>query len=273
MRIGLIIILLIIIYGPTFIWMGDRFLAPDSYYAHGFLIPLISGFLIWARREKLKQINKNSSLLGLWIVIGGFIIHLIGAWWRVDFVSGVSFIIVIAGLILYFFGKDIVRQLLFPLTFLIFMVPLPLVTVANINLKLKLLAAQLATMIINEMGISAVREGSIIQMMYSTLTVDNPCSGLKSLISLLALGSLFAYWSKLSKFKKILIFILSAPIAILANTLRVVFLCFISDTYGTKIAMAGFFHTFSGVLVFIFAFIGLIVIGRILKTSKEQISG
>ncbi len=264
-KISAIIALLLVIYGPTFLWMKQRFLAADSYYSHGFLIPVIAIFLIWQKKERLMQIPIKSFGGGFYIFLGGLFLQIISAWWSISFTSGFSFLIVLIGLVLYFFGKKITKEILFPLGFLVFMIPLPLVVIAKINLKMKLFSAHWATLFLSKiMDLVAVRSGSYIKMAHCSLSVDDPCSGLKSLISLLALGAMFAYLIKTSRLKKLIIFLSSVPMALIANAIRVIFLCLVSEIYGTKIAMAGFFHNLSGLLVFVVAFIGMMFISKAL---------
>jgi exosortase len=144
------------------------------------------------------------------------------------------------------------------------MIPLPLVAIANLSFKLKIFAAAVSTGIINKLGIPAIREGSIIKTMHSYLMVEDPCSGIRSLISLIALGALMAYFSDISKPKKVILFLSSIPIAIATNIIRIVALSLASEMYGSKLA-TGLFHTVMGVLVFVFAFLGLMLIGRLLE--------
>jgi exosortase len=261
--------LLFIAYVPTLIWMWQRWFAKESYYGHGILIPLVSLYFIWQRRQMLKKAKMSSETLGLFIIIAGLFIHLICALLKVYFVSGFSFVLVIYGLILFFFGKEISREITFPVFFLLAMVPLPLVFVGNLTVQLKLFAAQSATFVLNRIGFASIQDGNIIRMAESFVTVGAPCSGLRSLISLLTLGLIFAYAMKTSYIKKGLLFLSAVPIAMLANILRIIMLAIVNDLYGQK-AVSGFFHDFSGFLVFAFAFSGLFVVGRILEPNKNE---
>lgn len=251
-------------YIPTFLWMFERWSSKDSYYSHGFLIPIISLALIWIKREELSKI-KLTPLAGGWILfILAILIHLISALLRVYFTSGFSIIITLSGLVLLFLGKEFFKQLLFPISFLIFMIPLPLVAIANISFKLKIFAAQIATLVINALGVEAVRDGSIIKTAHSYLIVEDPCSGIRSLIALIALGAVMTYLSKISKTKKAILFLSTMPIAIFSNVIRIVALTLASDMYGAKFA-SGFFHDMMGVLVFVISFLGLLLIEKVLE--------
>ena len=263
------LVLLLVAYAPTLAWMYHRWTAHESYYSHGPLIPLVSLFIMWQRRDILRRIAIKEEKRGIMLVAAGLILHIICAGLRVYFVSGFLFVLVLYGLILLFFGKDWTRNLIFPILFLLAMVPLPLVVIGNLTVKLKLFAAQCATILLNRMGFPSIRDGSIIRMPNSFIMVEAPCSGLRSLISLLTLGILFAHSMKVSNIKRGILFLSSAPIALLSNISRIVMLAAVNDLYGEKVAM-GFFHDFSGFLVFAFAFAGLFGVSRLLEPKRTE---
>ena len=105
------VILLLVAYTPTFIWMWDRWFAKESYYGHGILIPLVSLYIIWQRRDLLRKTEVSSGMFGLIIVAVGLFIHIICALLKVYFMSGFSFVFVLFGLVLFFFGKEITKRL------------------------------------------------------------------------------------------------------------------------------------------------------------------
>ena len=205
----------------------------------------------------------------MWLITAGLLTHIICAVLKVYFISGFSLILVIYGLVLYFFGREVARTLNFPILFLLTMVPLPLVVVSNLTVKLKLFAAECATFILNHIGFPSVRDGSVIRMPNSFIAVEAPCSGLRSLISLLTLGLLFAYMLKASFFKKAILLLSAVPFAVATNMLRIIMLATVNDLYGEKAAM-GFFHDFSGFFVFALAFIGLLWVYKVLEPKNES---
>lgn len=257
-------ILTIVAYIPVISWMVDRWSAKDTYYSHGFLVPLIALCIVWLKRESLKKLKVLPANIGWIFFITGISIHAISALLRVYFSSGFSLILVLMGLVLLFLGRQFLRQLMFPIFFLTFMIPLPLVAIANLSFKLKIFAAQVSTIIINKLGVPAIRDGSAIKTMHSYLVVEDPCSGIRSLIALIALGALMAYFSNISKTKKAILFLSSVPIAIATNIIRIVSLSLASEMYGAKFA-TGWFHNTMGVLVFVFAFLGLALVGKLLE--------
>lgn len=257
-------ILTLAAYVPTFGWMIDRWSVKDTYYSHGFLVPFISIFVAWLKREKLAELKINPSGAG-WILFGtGMFIHIVSALWRVYFSSGFSLLLVLTGLILLFLGKEYLKALAFPVSFLVFMIPLPLVVIANLSFKLKIFAAAAATAIVKGLGVPVIREGSIMKTMHSYLVVEDPCSGIRSLIALIALGALMAHFSNISRRKKIALFLSSIPIAIGTNVIRIAALTLVSEMYGSKFAI-GHFHDAMGIMVFVLAFAGLTMVSRLLE--------
>ena len=260
--------LLIVAYIPTFKWMIERWNAFESPYSHGILIPLISIYLVWQRRDTLKTIPLKTYMPGLVIAAAGLMMHIICAALNVYFISGATFVFVLWGLILFFFGKEMMGKLIFPVFFLFAMVPMPLAAVSALNVKLKLFAAHASVAVLNRIGFPSMLDGSTIRMPYSFIEVAAPCSGLRSLISLLTLGLLFSYAIKVSYVKKAILFLSGIPIALASNIVRIMLISIVNDLYGEKAAM-GKFHDFSGYMVFAVAFAGLYLVGSVLQGKKE----
>ncbi len=256
--------LFLLTYIPTFLWMWDRWFARDSYYSHGILIPFVSGFLVWQMRAELAAIHPKRSPWGLPLIIIGLCVHLMSSLLRIYFTSGLSMLVVLSGLVLFFYGSQTLKKITFPVGFLIFMIPVPMVVVANISFKMKIFAAQIATAALNNMGLEAVRSGSVLKMQHAYVVVDDICSGLRSLISLTALGSIFAWWMKGPMYKRVLLFCSTIPIAIETNVLRIIFLAFVSEIWGPQYA-TGFVHDLSGFMVFGLAFVLLYAMGKLLE--------
>ncbi|MBP7055551.1 MAG: exosortase/archaeosortase family protein [Candidatus Omnitrophica bacterium] len=267
-RFGVAFFLLMVAYIPTIKWMVDRWNASDGYYGHGFLIPIVSAFIIWQRRAVLQKINFTTSVLGIWITASALLVNIVCAALKIYFISGFSLVFALYGLILFFFGREMVKNLLFPVFFLLAMVPLPLVVVGNLTVKMKLFAAQCSTFVLNKIGFPSILDGSTIRMPKSFIAVEAPCSGLRSLIALLTLGLLFAYALKTSKIKKGVLLASSVPIAMASNVMRIVMLAVVNDLYGGKVAM-GFFHDMSGFLVFGFAFAALLAVSKVLEGGRR----
>ena len=262
------LILFLILFSPTYSPLFERFTARDSYYSHGFLIPFVSLYLVWRKRQLLKTIPLKPQPLGGFILAGGVLLHLVSTFLKINFISYMAIPIVLLGTSLYLGGKRLTKELLFPIAFLVFMLPLPKVLIIGIAFKMKLLATDASTFIVNRLGIEAKGVGSTIYYPGGHLLVGDPCSGLRSLITFLALGALFTQFVQASIWRKNLLFISVIPIALLSNLVRITIMVLVGYVYGQK-AVSGFLHDFSGIMVFVLGFIGLVMASKILRCPLE----
>jgi len=253
-------------YKTTLIWMYDRYMGADSYYSHGFLVPFISLYLIYLHKDNIVKVKPDNSPLGLFVLFFALLLHILGTLLYVFSISGFSIFFLIIGLSLFLFGKKISKIIWFPLLFLIFMFPLPEALISLISFPLKIFAAKAGVWIIGILGIPIYLEGFNIFIPAGQLLVGNPCSGLRSLIAFLALGSIFAYLEPISIIKKYFLFFLSIPIALLSNIVRIPILILVSNYWGLEAAGPDtFVHTGSGVLVFILGFLLIFFVAKALE--------
>jgi len=256
----------IFIYNSTFLWLYERYTSADSYYSHGFLVPLVTVFFIWRKRGKLRTLSQGYSIWGLVIIIWALLLHILSIWAHIFFTSGFSILFLVFGLLLFLFGKEITKEILFPLFFLLFMLPLPLNVISAFSFPLKMYVTKFSLGLVSKMGIPAFRQGFHIYLSNASLTIGNPCSGLRSLISFMALGAIFAFLLKASLGRKIFIFLLAVPIALFSNMTRVVALTLAANFWGSKTASpGGFFHDFSGIAIFVLGLSLLILFWRLLE--------
>jgi len=221
----------------------------DSYYTHGFLIPLISLFFVWRDRRVLASLPVAASPSGLaWILISGLLL-LAGDYLGFRVIAGFSMIPMLTGICLVLFGGAWTRRLWFPILFLLFMIPIPPSLTQNLALKLKLTAAHSAVVLANLLTLPMVQDGSWVHFGNDRLLVGDICGGLRSLIALLALGAVFAYISAVRNWARALILIMAAPIAVAANIIRIFFLCVVGYFWGSEVA-GGKVHDYSGILIF-----------------------
>ncbi|GMV90694.1 MAG: hypothetical protein AMXMBFR82_04720 [Candidatus Hydrogenedentota bacterium] len=221
----------------------------DSYYTHGFLVPFISAYFVWKDRAYLSRMPISPSKSGIvWIAFASLLLVL-GDYLGFRVFAQFSMLPMLAGMIAVLLGNHWVRRLWFPLLFLIFMIPIPPSLTQNIALKLKLLAAQSAVVLANALTLPMVQEGSWIHFGNDRLLVGDVCGGLRSLIALLALGAIFAYISKVRTGAKLFIMVMAGPIAIMANIVRIFFLCVVGYVWGSEVA-GGKVHDYSGILIF-----------------------
>ncbi len=276
-RSGTYLLLLVIVglfvvgYYDIFQWMYGRYMGEDSYYSHGFLVPFVSGYLIWLKKEELALAQKKGSWIGLLLIVSAVLIHIFGTAIYIFSVSGFSIWILIVGVSLFLYGTEVTKIILFPLFFLLFMFPLPGAIITMISFPLKVLVAQMGVKIASLLGVPLLLEGFVITIPQGDLLVGNPCSGLRSLIAFLAMGSLFAYFSDLSRGKQIFLFLLTIPIAIASNLVRVPILIYWSYKWGLESAAPDtLVHTGSGFVVFILGLILLFIALRCLGGTFEK---
>ena len=177
-------------------------------------------------------------------------------------VADVSMLVVLTGLSLYLFGRFVTRALMFPLAFLLFMIPLPKISIIYVTFWLKLFAARAATEIVDTIGIPVLLHGAFIELPNGVLEIENACSGLRSLIALTAFGTLFAYFLPVSRLKKVLFVLVAIPVAVTANLIRIVSLILVSYRYGPTGRAFEMADLVTGLLVFAIAWGGLFVVSK-----------
>ncbi len=266
--VGLVFVgLFLFLFWPTFVWMAERFDRFDSFYSHGWLIPPASVWLIWQRRALLKDCNLQASFSGLFLLVPSVMLHVLATGLRLHFISGFAMLGTIWGLVWTLWGWSALWMLRFPLLFLLFMVPLPGVLLIAISFHMKLLAASMATHLLIFTGMHAVQAGSMINVPGVSVIVDDTCSGLRSLISLIALSTL---WTSLmpptaKRWQRLAVIAASVPIALTANMVRIIVLVLLAAVYGSA-AAEGFLHYGSGIVVFGVALLVLAWFSRSIQT-------
>ena len=260
-------------------WMIERWSLPDSYYSHGFLVPVVAGYFVWRDRHALMAEAPRRFVPGLLLVLAGLLILLSSGWISVFFTAGFALILTAWGVAGYVLGAGVMRRLLFPVFLLLFMVPPPLQWIETFSFNLKIMVAHITVFLLDMAGIAAViGRGSTIFLETTTVTVGNACSGLRSLIALIFLGILFAAWAKMPFHRRALLFLLSMPIAIISNVARVLLLCLVAWKWGGDAIMAehSFFgiktsvHDVSGYLIFIVAYALLYLTLKLLLRGLPQ---
>ena len=246
--------------------------AHDDNYSHGFLIVPLALYFAWERRQRVAAAAHRPEWLGLVVVVGGLGMLVAGTLGAELFVSRVSIILLIAGTVLFVAGYETLRTLAFPIAFLLLMVPPPAIIFNQIAFPLQLLASQFGETTLQALSIPVLREGNVITLANTTLEVAEACSGIRSLISLLTLGIVYGYFIDRRPGIRTLIALSTIPIAIVANGLRVAGTGVAAHYYGAE-AAEGFFHTFSGWIVFIAAFALLYMVATlIIRVAPSPLS-
>ncbi len=265
-----------VLLGSLLFWLYLQVLVPlarqwwtDDNYSHGFLIPLLSAYFVWERRESLAKLPVRSSPFGLALLAGGIGALLLGNVSAELFTTRVSLLVVLAGLVLYLFGREYLRMLAFPILYLLFMIPLPAIVFNAIAFPLQLFAARTATAVLQFLQIPVFREGNLITLANIALEVAEACSGIRSLITLLALALTYAYFTQRRPWRRIVLVLSTVPIAIAANVSRIAGTGILAHLYGSRAAQ-GFFHEFSGWLIFLVAAVLLAAEGFLLSKLFPQ---
>jgi len=255
--------LLILIYLPALydlVWDW----ANDPNYSHGFLVPLIAAWLVWQKRQKLRAARILTDRRGLILIILGLTIFILGNGAAEYFSLRVSFVITLAGLLWYLLGAEMVRLIWFELFFLLFMIPIPYVIYFATTSPMQLLASKITSGVMNLIGMGVVRQGNILHIQGYSLEVAEACSGIISLISLLALGALYAQMTQKRFSGKLILFLSTIPIAVIGNVVRVMLTSLIAYTVTENITEEPV-HTLMGLSVFVVAFVLLFIFGAILN--------
>lgn len=257
-----------VLYGQTIANLVHDWSINDN-YSHGFLVPFIVAYMIWRRRKTLLELPSQSSFAGLFIVVLGMGLFVIGNIGAELFITRTSIMVTIAGICFCFYGPGVTASIAVPLAYMMFMIPLPAILWNKIAFPLQLFAANITAEIIQLLNIPLLREGNIMHLPNTTLEVVDACSGLRSLNSLLALSAAFAYLSNVSAVGKWLLFLSAVPIAIAVNIFRLVSTAFLARHYGEEMAQ-GFLHEFSGVIVFLMALLLLYGVYRLVCIALPE---
>lgn len=251
------------LYWPVIVPMVKQW-ASDDNYSHGFLVPIISLYLAYMRKNELLDAVIRPCNYGILLVAFGLLMLILG-WVATEYLTmRSSLVVVIAGLILYLLGWEIFKILLAPLCYLFLMVPIPAVLYDAAAFPLKLFVTKVSVLSMKALGIVVWQEGNILMFPNITLEVADACSGLRSIMSLLALGAAYAFVLHTKTRDRVILIVSTLPIAVLTNTLRVVATGVLAQFYGSA-AAEGFFHEFAGLFVFAAAVVMFVALGSALK--------
>lgn len=260
----IVMVLFALIYRRAFddLWMNWSY--DESYYSHGFLIPPISLFFVWRARQDLAKLPIQPASWGYLCLAVTCLYLMVSIFLGFRVLEQLSIIPMVFSLILVLFGWPYAKRLWFPVLFLIFMIPIPVSMTQSIVLDIKILATELSVRLAQLFTLPMIRDGSYVHFGDDFLLVGEVCGGLRSLIALLAFGAVMAYISKTRNWARILIFMISAPIAIVSNVVRIFFLCVVGYFYGSEYA-SGKVHDVSGILIFAVAFVLLFSLESFLR--------
>jgi len=217
--------------------------------------------VIWQNRARLAAIRPAPSSWGLALMLLSLCVLILGVFGAELFLSRMSLLMLLAGLVLFFLGWEFLRAVLFPLLFLVLMVPIPAIIFSQITFPLQILASKLSAGLLPWFGVPVFREGNVINLPALPLEVAQACSGIRSLLSLLTLAIMYGYLMEQRISVRVGLALASIPIAVAANALRIVGTGLLVQYWDPEKA-EGFFHAFSGWLVFVVSLLMLFVLHR-----------
>ena len=222
----------------------------DPNYGHGFFVPLFSGYILWHQRERWTKSEIEPSNFGLLVMLGAVALLFIGSLGAELFTSRFSLLVLIAGIILFLAGWKMLRAVVFPLAFLIFMIPIPVIIYNQITFPLQLIASRLATVWLEVVGVPVLRDGNVLVLSNFSLEVAEACSGIRSLMSLIALAVAYGHLAEPRRWVRYVLVVLMVPSAIVTNAMRIMGAGVLAHKFGPQ-AAEGFLHQFSGWVVFL----------------------
>jgi exosortase len=263
----LIVALLLLLAYPTLIWLVRSWLS-NPYYSHGFLIPPIAAILAWRQWRRVSaEARHGATAAGLLVTTLSLAAVVWFLRWQNHFLTALALVGLLIGILLYLEGWSRVRHWLFPLLFLAFMVPLPFVDRASPWFES--FTAQAATALARLIGVSAVQQGGEIALSNTTIVVGAPCSGLRSLVTMVtvAIGWIYLVEGRLAA--KALMLAAIIPLVLLSNVLRIALLLGIASTFGDEPALT-YYHDWSGPILFLMVLGLLLALGKVLGCSRVR---
>ncbi len=261
---------LIFLYAPVLkllVWQWYN----DADYSHGFLVPVLSAYLIWARRDKLRQISRQPSAWGMVIVLFSLGLLFLGSLGAELSLARLSMIGCICGLVVYFAGSKMLRAMAFPIAFLLFAIPMPVLIYNEIVFPLQFIASKFATRTLEMLNLFPImREGNVLILPGMRLEVVEACSGIRSLMSLLALAAGYGYVVERSVAVRWLMVLAMVPLAIISNGMRIMITAIMAHYIGPQ-AAEGFMHEFSGWVIFVVATILFLLLHSLITYIRKKL--
>jgi len=245
----------------------DWWQIPD--FSHGFLVPIFAAYLVWTKRTALLETKIAPTWSGIALVFLGLAVLLLGVYGAELFLSRISLVILLAGLVLGFGGWQLLKELRFPLLVLLLAIPIPFIVFNEITLPLQTLASKLASALLPLFGVPVLREGNVIELPAMKLEVAEACSGIRSLMSLFTLAVFYGYFMDKSNLRRVLLALASIPIAIAANALRILGTGLCVQYWDPDKAL-GFFHEFSGWVMFLVSLGCLYIVHRVMCLFRAK---
>lgn len=249
---------------------SDRVAFGDADYSHGWLIPLVSLFVVWHRRKAILAAPKQVSNVGLAVVVMALAMHWVGAKMQQTRLSLLALILLLWGFPFYFFGWGVARQLVFPAAYLVFAIPLNFLEF--VSGRLQLFTSVISAHVLNGLGIVVRREGvRLFSESGFSFEVAGACSGLRSLLAMTALTAVYAFFTQRGLVRQWLLFLCSIPLAVAGNIARITTIGLVAEAFGERLAL-GIYHDYSGYIVFSVGILLMVGIGSMINADYRRLA-
>jgi exosortase len=252
LQLIILLALLWLLYGRIVVNLAQQWFE-DPNYSHGFFFPISCALLLWINRKSWRGKALEPSGFGLLFVVGGMSLLVVGTLGAELFLPRVSLCVLLGGLVVYFAGWSMLRAVLAPWLILFLAVPLPVIILNEFAFPLQVLASRSACSLLDLLQVPVLREGNIIMLPSMSLDIVEACSGLRSLMSLITVAILYGLFFERRVWMRCLLTLVAIPVAVFANALRIVISALLAQYVSHQLA-GGFFHAFSGLLLFLLSF-------------------
>lgn len=257
---------LVVLAWPMLHWWWWEYTRPESYYAHGPLIPLMAGFMLWSQRKRLADVPRAAFLPALALLVPALALFVFAVKIEARAVQSYSFVLALWSAVWLAMGTRWVKAAWFPLAFIALMMPLPGPVLNDATLRMQMFSTRAAAGILHMLGFSNTQVGPEITLSNFRFEVDVPCSGFKTLLALGTFNAFLAAMLDGPMWKRLLIFCLCAPLALLVNSVRIALIGIVGECISVQAAKT--FHDYSGLIVLVLGFVVLFSIAKALGCRK-----
>jgi exosortase len=248
---------------PSILFLVDRWSHSDE-FSHGFLVPLVSLFLLWRKREVIRHTPVQACFWGLPVLAIGLLMQVASEWASVTFLQALAVPVALGGLAWYLVGTRMMRAVLFPYLFLYFAVPWPDFAIELLSVPLQHFSAAASTMLLGLMGVPIEREGVHMWTPRFDVEVAVPCSGIRSMVAILGIAALVGYLTQGKWWAKGVVFLSGVPITMAANILRIAAIVVMGHYVSQEFAMT-FFHDYSSPFLFFISALSLLGVKKLME--------
>lgn len=250
------------LYAPLVVGLAAEW-AEFPNLSHGFAVPLISAYLLWSRRHVLAESPLEGSIAGLPVIVFGLAMLVIGALGGESFVARLSLPVVLLGTVIFLAGTRVARHAWVAIAYLLFMIPLPYVTLKVLTYQSRLFDAGLTATALGWLGVPVLRDGVFLHLPNMTLEVADECSSIPAIAALLALGAAYAQLQPRPAWSRVALTLAAAPLGLLSNLVRLI-LTSLGAYYFGDIALNNVIHKFNGTTVFLATVLLLVALDALL---------